>query len=413
MKRIISLLLVCALLAMGGCVALAEDAVTPQDVIDAINAQICTEEMFNNCDVHIVDAGGNPLEIVANPNSGALNMTITDAEGEFTEGEGAVKFTKKRDARCDVPIFLRTTDTYYIEAYKSFEFDLYLSEGITIKPGENPFANVKFQSARSNSLDENTVYTLRWADQFEACKVGEWNRISLPIGDPGELDPVCQITIRFFDLFDGNAGEYIIYDNAYFVFEDEEYVPTLADRDAIMAIQAKYDSLSDEDKAQVTNADQLADWVEKLNQLAEAPEQVNAMIAALPAAEEVTLEDEQAIQAARAAYNALSLSQRSLVTDLAKLMACEEALEALKGSDPGPGPQPGNVRYGDVNNDQAIDAKDALLVLKAAVGKETITDAQKKAADVNADQAIDAKDALDILKFAVKKLDQFKAETMK
>lgn len=58
---------------------------------------------------------------------------------------------------------------------------------------------------------------------------------------------------------------------------------------------------------------------------------------------------------------------------------------------------------GDVNNDQKINAKDALLVLRIAVNKYTPNNNEKLAADVNRDQKIDAKDALEILKFAVNK----------
>ncbi len=58
---------------------------------------------------------------------------------------------------------------------------------------------------------------------------------------------------------------------------------------------------------------------------------------------------------------------------------------------------------GDVNNDTKIDAKDALLVLRIAVGKHTPTQGEKAAADPNADGKTDAKDALEILKYAVGK----------
>lgn len=58
---------------------------------------------------------------------------------------------------------------------------------------------------------------------------------------------------------------------------------------------------------------------------------------------------------------------------------------------------------GDVNNDDKIDAKDALVVLKIAVNKYNPTDSEYFAADVNKDGTISAKDALEILKYAVDK----------
>ncbi len=67
------------------------------------------------------------------------------------------------------------------------------------------------------------------------------------------------------------------------------------------------------------------------------------------------------------------------------------------------------VYYGDVNADKEINAKDALSVLKNAVGKEQFTDVQQKVADVNVDTTINAKDALDMLKLSVGKLGRFTA----
>ena len=64
---------------------------------------------------------------------------------------------------------------------------------------------------------------------------------------------------------------------------------------------------------------------------------------------------------------------------------------------------PFSLEPGDVNGDKKIDAKDALQVLKYAVGKAEFTLNEEWAADVNRDEKIDAKDALEILKYAVGK----------
>lgn len=66
--------------------------------------------------------------------------------------------------------------------------------------------------------------------------------------------------------------------------------------------------------------------------------------------------------------------------------------------------------YGDVVKDGAIDAVDALEVLKAAVKKVTLTEVQTKVADVDGNHTIDAVDALYILKYAVNKIDRFPVE---
>ena len=62
-----------------------------------------------------------------------------------------------------------------------------------------------------------------------------------------------------------------------------------------------------------------------------------------------------------------------------------------------------DVNYGDVNADGKVNAVDAQKVLKAAVGKDKLTDKQKKSADMNADGKVNAVDAQQILKRAVGK----------
>ena len=60
---------------------------------------------------------------------------------------------------------------------------------------------------------------------------------------------------------------------------------------------------------------------------------------------------------------------------------------------------------GDVDENGEVSATDALMVLKAVVGKVALTNAQFYAADVNEDGNITAKDALYILQYVVGKLD--------
>ncbi len=63
------------------------------------------------------------------------------------------------------------------------------------------------------------------------------------------------------------------------------------------------------------------------------------------------------------------------------------------------------LAFGDLNGDKKVDAKDALLILKAAVEKITLTEKQLAVANVYVDSKIDAKDALYVLRFAVDKID--------
>lgn len=64
---------------------------------------------------------------------------------------------------------------------------------------------------------------------------------------------------------------------------------------------------------------------------------------------------------------------------------------------------PPEMEKGDVDGDKEINAKDALLVLKIAVGKMVPTQEQTMCADVNGDRKTDAMDALWILQYSVGK----------
>ena len=167
-----------------------------------------------------------------------------------------------------------------------------------------------------------------------------------------------------------------------------------SDAKAIEAARALYEKLTERGKELATKLADLEAVEEAFNALpdpdVEAAAAVESAIDALPAAADVTPDDEEAINGARNAYNALNDKAKSMVKNLKKLTDAEEALAA-------------QMVRGDVNGDKTTDARDALLVLKAAVGKEKLTDAQKKVADLNGDQLINATDALVILKIAVGK----------
>ena len=105
---------------------------------------------------------------------------------------------------------------------------------------------------------------------------------------------------------------------------------TLQSEDAINAARSAYDALTDAQKALVTNLDTLTAAEATLSGLKAdktAAEAVEAKIAAIGT---VTLGSENAITAARAAYDALNDTQKALVTNLETLTAAEAALFELK-----------------------------------------------------------------------------------
>ena len=71
-----------------------------------------------------------------------------------------------------------------------------------------------------------------------------------------------------------------------------------------------------------------------------------------------------------------------------------------------------DYREGDTNKDDKIDAKDALDVLKYAVGKMVFNQKQMLSADVDFDKEYNAKDALMILQYAVGKRSEFPSQVV-
>ncbi len=185
---------------------------------------------------------------------------------------------------------------------------------------------------------------------------------------------------------------------------------TVDDAVVVEAARDAYDDLDEETQAYVTNLAVLeaaekavADAIALANDK-EVAAAAEALINALCTPTDVAADDKEAIDAAKAAYDALTDAQKAFLGEgvAEKLTACVDALDKVL-----------SIKMGDINNDGKIDAKDALIALKIAVDKYTATDAEKAAADVNEDQKVDAKDALEMLKYAVKKpsaLDKFYQE---
>ncbi len=165
-------------------------------------------------------------------------------------------------------------------------------------------------------------------------------------------------------------------------------------RQSVINTRAAYEALTDVQKSMVPSIQKLVEAESALDQKDADQQAADQVIAAIDA---LTGEDQQAIQAARTAYDSLTDTQKQLVTNLAKLEQWEQQ-------------DPQKILYGDVNQDESVDAKDALMILKSAVGKITLTEAQRELAELNGDGVINAKDALLVLKKAVGKIETFPVE---
>ena len=103
---------------------------------------------------------------------------------------------------------------------------------------------------------------------------------------------------------------------------------TLASEEAIVAARAAYEALTEAQQAQVTNYDKLTAAEARLTDL-KAAKAVDDLIDAIG---EVTLASEEAIVAARAAYEALTEAQKAEVKSYDKLTAAEARLADLKAA---------------------------------------------------------------------------------
>ena len=99
---------------------------------------------------------------------------------------------------------------------------------------------------------------------------------------------------------------------------------TLADKEAVEAARAAYDALTYTQKQLVTNLSVLEAAEAAIAQAEAEVDAVISQIAALPS--QITLADKDAVEAARAAYDALTDAQKQLVTNLSTLEDAEAAI---------------------------------------------------------------------------------------
>ena len=139
---------------------------------------------------------------------------------------------------------------------------------------------------------------------------------------------------------------------------------TLESEEAIVAARAAYEALTEAQKAQVTNYDKLTAAEARLADL-KAAKAVDDMIDAIG---EVTLESEEAIAAARAAYEALTEAQKAEVKSYDKLTAAEARLANLKAAKP-------VDDMIDAIGEVTLESEDAIAAARAAY--EALTEAQQ------------------------------------
>ena len=165
---------------------------------------------------------------------------------------------------------------------------------------------------------------------------------------------------------------------------------TLESEEAITAARAAYEALTEAQQAQVTNYDKLTAAEARLTDL-KAAKAVDDMIDAIG---EVTLESEEAIDAARAAYEALTEAQQAEVKSYDKLTAAEARLADLKAAK-AVDDMIDAIGEVTLESEEAIDAAraayEALTEAQQAEVKsyDKLTAAEARLADLKAAKAVD------------------------
>jgi len=120
-----------------------------------------------------------------------------------------------------------------------------------------------------------------------------------------------------YDMTDVMGGEEPEEAQAVIDLIDQIGTVTLENREAIEAARNAYDALTEEQQSYVTNYSVLTAAEAELKALEEqaAADAVTEQINSLPAADALTLEDKAAVEAAREAYEALTGNQKALVTE--------------------------------------------------------------------------------------------------
>ena len=165
---------------------------------------------------------------------------------------------------------------------------------------------------------------------------------------------------------------------------------------AIIAARDSYDALASEQQLMVSNyavlveAEKAYAAFDSVQEAIEAANAVNALIDAVPAADEITAENVEdaktKAEAAREAFNALNDTAKLYVTDEDKLTAAEEKIAELT--------RPSQ----DVDGDGVVNTIDFNMVLQMILGRgDGYTDAQTAACDVNGDGSVNVFDLIEIV----------------
>ncbi|SFB77150.1 dockerin type I repeat-containing protein [Ruminococcus albus] len=169
---------------------------------------------------------------------------------------------------------------------------------------------------------------------------------------------------------------------------------TVDDADAIAAVREAFEALTDDQKGMVDgdtmkkldDAEAALDTAKKAAEDQAAADAVKNAINALPAAEDLTKDDAEAIANARKLFDELTDEQKALIDPevVKKLTDDETAVAAII--------EESKYMKGDVNGDGTVNINDLTKVAAHVKGKRLLSEEEQKRADVNGDGKINVTD---------------------
>lgn len=252
-----------------------------------------------------------------------------------------------------------------------------------------------------------------------------WNRLVLPISQDAVVgqgasylfgeNRVYALDTLQLNFAANTATELIVEEVALYMEEAEAPVLGVSATEAIIAALPAADAVTLEDEADVIAAkqayDRLSDTakefvdaalVEKLDAVVAALEQAKANKAAADGVTALIDALPETVTPANKEQVAAARAAYDALTEEQKALVGEETLEKLVNAE-----EAVSVVLGDINEDGSIDASDALLALQHSVKLTTLEDDRFTAADVNKNGTVDATDALLILQYSVKLITEF------
>lgn len=291
---------------------------------------------FSDCNLTYFYNGSYPIEYTG---WGATVDHIIVSAGDFLDVSWFTDWNFLSDSACGYHYFTddagSITHSYTAEAGKPFQMVLQRNQPDLFNGGESGlFPEADFEVFYGTTYDEPTGSFYSDSDgcvEITFPSAGTWyvwcdggEGVDMAAGSVVSSPAYAVVTVTSASDPNQDAADAVIAKINGIDTVD------LNSEAKITEARAAYDTLTDAQKALVTNYETLTDAETKLAQLKADKEAIDDVIGKINAIGTVTLNKEADITAARAAYDALTPARKEQVTNYATLTAAETKLAELK-----------------------------------------------------------------------------------